>query len=190
MGLLLFVEPNQTATDLESRRLPRQAPGRAENALRNSCRCCGHNACAQSMAKRFCEHLVVVTWVMRRYDPWSSLQEIIATSLGHDRFSYWGAWTPLGPGRGGVCKLVVRSNYPWTAFSHQNIASLCKPYHPDSIFDLERCSAQRMSCCLRNLRVPLYEIELALLQPRSFPVGHDNLHVFLNGEFRVFDIVW
>jgi len=176
MGLALFSEPSQSG--------PRRPSCLAEPGSLDDCYCCLDNACSQSRDQEFCRHLAAPTWVTRRYDPGRSLQETITTCLGHDRFTYWGAWTPSGTGRRGVYKLIVRANYPWVAFSDGDITSLSKPHHPDALFCLERCSARRACCCLKHLQEPLYEIELALLQQGAFRVGDETLHVFQKNKFR------
>lgn len=175
MGLPLFVEPKQTPS------LQVSCLTKPENV--EDCGCCLDAMCTQSRDHQFCRHLVVATWVMRWYDPWISLQETISASLGHERFTYWGVWLPSGVDRSGTFKLIVRAHYPWVSFSDQDITSLSAPWHPDSLFCLERCSALRASCCLIHLQGPLFEIELALVQPRAFRMGDEALHVFLKTKF-------
>lgn len=181
MGLSLFVEPRNT--------IPHRTLESKESGSVRSRGCCLHETCIESRNLLFCEHLVAVTWVMRWYDPWTSLQDTISDCLDHERFSYWGSWTPLGAGRSGVCKLILRSDYLWVKFGPEDLASLARPHHPDSVFCLERCSAQRISCCLRDLRMPLYEIELSLLQEGSFRVGNEALRTSLNSEFVALDVL-
>jgi hypothetical protein len=175
MGLSLFFESQNTTPDRKIEQKGSKSVG--------FCSCCLHERCTGSRGLLFCEQLVLVIWVMRWYDPWNSLQDTIAACLGHERFSYWGSWTPSGVGRSGVCKLIIRADYPWVKFGRRDLVSLARPRHPDSIFCLERCSAQRISCCLTRLRMPLYELQLALLQEGSFPVGNEALRTFLNAEF-------
>lgn len=137
---------------------------------------------------RSCLHLVGLRWAMRWYDPWASLHQTIATCLGHDGFTYWGCWIPWEAGRGGrggrggICKVIVRSDYPRIQFSQQDVASLSQPYDPDSIIRRERCSAQPLSCSIRDLWEPLQEIELALLQEGAFRLGEQSLHSHLAAQ--------
>ena len=168
MGLPIFFEPD---------------PNTMRNSESSDCHCCSHNSCSGWRGKQYCGHLAAVTWARRWYDPWASLHAAISHCLGHSRFSYWGGWTPLGHGRSGVYKLIVRSDYPWTRISPRDITSLTRPDPTSTVFCLERCSAQAMPCCARELRMLLYEIELAMLQPGSIPVGNECLHTFLQSEF-------
>ena len=145
--------------------------------------CCGRVAgSAVLLDARLCGRLVTLTWVLRWYDPWTSLHQVIAKCLGHQYFTFWGCWTPFGHGRAGVCNLIVHLRHHGTTFSQQDIVALSQPHSQDSLFCLERCSALCGSCCIEDVSRPLDEIRLALLQQGSFPVGDYSLFMYLQRE--------
>lgn len=166
MGLPLFIEPGQ-------RKLEKSSTSEKWTS-------CSEVSCHRSRFQRSCQHLVALTWVANWYDPWRSLRDTIKSCLGHNDFAYWGVWTAFADtGRSGVFEMILRIRHPRLKFGADDVSSLSKPNNRDSQFRLEQCFANRFSCCSEASIRPLYEIDLALLQPLSFQVGDEWLRAGL-----------
>lgn len=128
------------------------------------------------------QNVAMLTWVMRWYDPRTSLYETLSDCLGHGKFSYWGCLTPWRHDGSGVCKIIVGLDDPSACMGHQEVSALGKPQHPNGMFWWERCSATAFHQDSESLLRYLNETNMALLQTGSFQVGEGPLCALLGGE--------